>query len=77
MPTANTGRRRLTFLLCGLSGVSCTVLMAAVLLLYGFPYDLNWWWAMGGILIASFVLPRALVFAIEWVMEGYRQRPSD
>ena len=77
MPTSNKGRRRLTLLLCGLSGVSCTVLMVAVLFMYGFPYDLNWWWVMAAILVASFVLPRALVFAIEWVMEGYRQHPTD
>ena len=77
MPTANQGRRRLTLLLCGLSGVSCTILMVAVLLLYGFPYDLRWWWVMAGILVASFALPRALVFAIEWVMEGYRRQTTD
>lgn len=73
MTKANKGRLRLTVLLCGLSGFSCTILMLAVLLFYGRPYDPTWWWVMGGILAAAFVFPRALVTAIEWVMEGYRQ----
>lgn len=77
MANATMGRRRLTVLLCGLSGSLCTLLMVAILVLYGRPYDLNWWWVMGGILIASFTLPRLLVYAIEWVVEGYRQQPSD
>ena len=51
--------------------------MAAILVFYGRPYDLTWWWVMGGIVIASFTLPRLLVIAIEWVMEGYRQQQSD
>lgn len=69
----NAGRWRLTILLCGLSGVTCTAMMAAVLLLYGKPYDRMWWWIMGAILLAAFGLPRLLVHAIEWVMAGYRK----
>lgn len=77
MATAGKGRWRLTVLLCGLSGFSCALAMLAVLLLYGLPYDALWWWIMGGILAAAFVLPRALVFAIEWVIAGYREQSSD
>ncbi len=77
MAKARKGRLRLTLLLCGLSGSLCTLMMAVILVFYGRPYDLTWWWIMGGILIASFTLPRLLVIAIEWVMEGYRQPPSD
>jgi predicted lysophospholipase L1 biosynthesis ABC-type transport system permease subunit len=77
MATANKGRRRLSILLCGLSGAACTALMAAVLLLYGTPYNSLWWWIMAAIVIAAFLLPLALVSAIEWVMEGYREeRPG-
>jgi len=74
MPDA--GRRRLTVLLCGLSGLTCTAMMAAVLLLYGIPFDPLWWWIMGAILVAAFGLPRLLVYAIEWVMAGYRKDVS-
>lgn len=77
MNRASKGRLRLTILLCSLSGFSCAILIVAVLLLYGMPYDLRWWWWMGGVLAAAFILPRALVVAIEWVMEGYRQQSTD
>lgn len=66
------GRKRLTALLCGLSGTSCAALMVAVVLIYGRPYNPQWWWIMGAILIAAFLLPLTLVPAIEWVMDGYR-----
>ena len=72
MAMARKGRRRLSALLCGLSGTSCAALLAAVLLLYGTPYNPLWWWIMAAILVAAFLLPLALVSAIEWVMEGYR-----
>ena len=76
MMTATKGRKRLSILLCGLSGVSCAILMAAVLLLYGTPYNPLWWWVMAAILIAAFLLPLALVSAIEWVIDGYRDQNS-
>lgn len=72
MTMATRGRKRLSVLLCGLSGASCAVLMAAVLLLYGTPYNPFWWWIMAAILLAAFLLPLALVAAIEWVIDGYR-----
>lgn len=72
MATASKGRRRLSILLCGLSGAACTALMAAVLLLYGMPYNPLWWWIMAAIVVAAILLPLTLVSAIEWVMEGYR-----
>lgn len=77
MAIASSGRSRLTLLLCGLSGVLCAALMLAVLLFYGKPYDPMWWWVMGGILAAAFILPRGLVAAIEWVMVGYRGQAPD
>ena len=70
---SGTGRRRLTILLCGLSGVVCALAMAVVLIFYGAPYNDYWWAVMGVILIAAFVLPRLLVPAIEWVMRGYAE----
>jgi len=76
MATARSGRRRLTILLCGLSGGTCALSMAAFVLLYGKPYNSMWWWVMAAILAASIAVPRALVTAIEWVMEGYRQEPA-
>lgn len=66
------GRRRLTLLLCGLGGGSCAGAMLLVLILYGTPYNAIWWAVMGAVLLAAFILPRALVPLIEWVMDGYR-----
>lgn len=74
MALASTGRKRLTVLLCGLSGVTCAAMMGVFLWLYGTPYNPVWWWIMGAILIAAWILPRALVAAIEWVIEGYTTR---
>ncbi|MCG8354610.1 MAG: hypothetical protein MI920_03480 [Kiloniellales bacterium] len=71
------GRRRLTLVLCGLSGAACAAAMALVLLLYGMPFDPTWWWVMAAILAASFVLPRAFVPVAEWVIDGYRQQGTD
>lgn len=73
MATASKGRRRLSLLLCGLSGTACAALMAAFLLFYGAPYNPLWWWIMAAILLAALLLPLALVSAIEWVMAGYRE----
>ncbi len=69
-----TGRRRLTILFCGLGGTLCTLAMAAVLMLYGTPYNGYWWAVMAAVLAAAFVLPRLVVPVIEWVMDGYRER---
>ena len=70
---AEGGRRRLTVVLTIASGGTCTGAMAAVLYLYGGPYDPLWWWVMAAIFAASFVAPAfAAVPAIEWVIEGYR-----
>lgn len=73
MTTAKKGRRRLSILLSGLSGTACIALMAAVLVLYGTPYNPLWWWIIAAIIAASFLLPLALVSPIEWVIEGYRE----
>lgn len=73
MARENEGRRRLSILLCGLSGTGCITLMAAVLILYGTPYNPLWWWIMAAVVAAAFLLPLALVIAVEWVMEGYRE----
>ena len=72
MTMASKGRQRLSVLLCGLSGTSCLVLMAAFMLIYGTPYNPMWWWIMAAILVATVLLPLSLVPAIEWVMAGYR-----
>lgn len=74
MTMAKEGRRRLSILLCSLSGISCAVLMVAVLLLYGSPYNSLWWGVMAAVLVAAFLLPLTLVSAIEWVIDGYRDR---
>lgn len=74
---AHTGRKRLSLLLCGLSVTACLVLMGAVLLFYGLPYNPAWWWVMGVILLAAAVLPLGLVLAIEWVIEGYQSKADD
>jgi len=71
MALATTGGKRLRLLLCGLSGGGCLLMMAAVLVFYGRPYNPLWWWVMGAILLAAIVLPLALASAIEWVMRGY------
>ena len=70
------GRRRLTMLLCGLSGTSCAFAMLLVLIFYGTPYHAYWWLVMAAILAGAIVLPRFLVPLIEWVIAGYR-RPED
>jgi hypothetical protein len=66
------GRRRLALLLCGVSGGTCALMMAAVLLAYGTPYAAKWWIVMAVILAAASTLPRLLVPAIEWVIDGYK-----
>lgn len=76
MALPSKGRKRLSALLCGLSATSCLVLMGVLLVVYGTPYNPVWWWIMGGILCAAAVLPLALVPAIEWVIEGYRDPPT-
>ncbi|MFQ5774675.1 MAG: hypothetical protein ACE5GS_09170 [Kiloniellaceae bacterium] len=64
-------------LLCSLGGASCAAAMATVLVFYGTPYNPMWWWVMGAILVAAFVLPAALVPWIDWVMAGYRGGPDE
>ena len=76
MARARKGRRRLSALLSGLSGALCAGLMVVVLLTYGPPYNPLWWWVMAVVLAAAFLLPLALVLAIEWVMDGYRDERS-
>ena len=50
------------------------LLMAAVLIVYGTPYNSLWWWVMLGILIAAAILPGFLLGRpIEWIFEGYRK----
>ena len=77
MTVANTGRKRLSLLLCSLSTISCLALMGAVVVIYGTPYNPTWWWIMGAVLFAAAILPLGLVSAIEWVIEGYRSQPND
>lgn len=65
-------------LLCGASGGLCALAMAAVLVVYGAPYEAMWWWVMGAILLAAFIAPVAIVPLVEWVIEGYlgtRRKP--
>ena len=77
MGNVKKGRFRLTLLLCCSSGLTCALLMLGVIVFYGTPYNPFWWWVMGGIQAAAIALPGALVPAIEWVMEGYRQQARD
>lgn len=69
----NEGQRRLTLLLCGLGGAGCAGAMLLVLLLYGAPYQPYWWAVMAIVLAVAFVIPRALVPIVEWVIDGYRE----
>lgn len=69
--SGSIGRRRLGLLLGALGLLGTAGSMALVLYFYGSPYNPTWWWVMGGLLVASFFLPRLLVPAIEWVLEGY------
>ena len=73
----NEGQRRLTLLLCGLGGAGCAGAMLLVLLLYGAPYEPYWWAVMAVVLALAFVVPRALVPVVDWVIEGYREVRSD
>ncbi len=68
---SNTGRRRLTVFLSCLSGASCALAMVMVLIVYGTPYDSLWWWVMAAILAGAFIVPRFLLYPIEWVITGY------
>lgn len=70
---ASEGRRRLQLLLSALSGSLCLLLMLAVLVVYGAPYNHMWWLAMTAILALAIALPRFLARPVEWVMDGYRQ----
>lgn len=65
------GRRRLRLTLGGVGGGLCALAMAAVLVVYGTPFDPVWWWVMGAVLIAAFLGPMAIVPVIEWVIQGY------
>lgn len=67
------GRRRVGLLLSGISGGLCVLAMAAVLIVVGAPYNPMWWLVMAAILVAALAVPRALIPAIEWVIEGYRE----
>ena len=71
------GQRRLTLLLCGLGGAGCAGAMLLVLLFYGAPYEPYWWAVMAIVLALAFVVPRALVPIVEWVIDGYREAHSD
>ncbi|MFQ5958943.1 MAG: hypothetical protein ACE5LF_06190 [Alphaproteobacteria bacterium] len=66
------GRRRLGLLLSGVSGGLCVLAMGAALVFLGTPWNPMWWWVMAAVLVAALVLPRALVPAVEWVIDGYR-----
>ena len=77
MASVKKGRFRLTLLLCGGSGLTCALLMIGVIVFYGTPYNPFWWWVMAGIQVAAIAAPGALVPAIEWVMEGYRQQANE
>ena len=66
------GRWRLQMLLSVVGGSICIALMAVVVWVYKAPYNLNWWWVMGAILGLAILVPRTLVFPVEWVIEGYR-----
>lgn len=66
------GRRRLALLLSATSGGLCALAMAAVLVVYGTPYNPLWWGVMAAVLVAAVLVPRALAPAVEWVIDGYR-----
>jgi len=70
--TRMTGRRRLRILLSLTGGLSCAVLMAAVLTIFGSPFETYWWWVMAAILVAAFAVPLAYARAVDWVVDGYR-----
>lgn len=55
------------------SGITCAILMAIVLAVYGTPCNGLWWFVMLAILIAAFVAPRLIAYPLEWVFEGYRE----
>jgi len=73
MKPAKVGRRRLAILLCSLSAITYLILLAAVLLFYGTPYNPLWWWVMAAALVAAAVLPAILIRPIEWVISGYTE----
>ncbi len=68
----NEGRRRLALLMSATSGALCALAMIVVLVVYGTPYNPVWWGVMAAILVAAVLVPRALVPAVEWVIDGYR-----
>lgn len=71
---SETGRGRMVLLVSVLGGGSCALAMAAVLVFYGPPYDSLWWFVMAAILlVVTFLVPRMVAPAIEWVIDGYRQ----
>ena len=74
---SNRGRQRLRLLLSALNGSLCALAMATVLVLYGTPYDSLWWWVMGAVLAAAFLVAPLFVFPIEWVIKGYLERKPD
>ena len=65
------GRRRLRLLLNGLCGGFCVVGLAAVLVLYGSPYNPIWWAILAALAAASFVVPGLCVPLFEWALKGY------
>ncbi len=75
MISEQEGTRRLRVVLGGMSLLSCALAMIAVLILYGTPYRMLWWWIMTAVLVAAYFAPRLLVPAFEWVIEGYRRDP--
>ncbi len=74
---SNRGRQRLRLLLGAVSAVLCALAMAAVLVVYGTPYNPLWWWVMGAILAAAFLVVPLLASPIEWVIKGYQEREPD
>jgi len=67
------GRRRLGLLLSTLGGAGCAATMALVLVVYGTPFNPLWWAVMAVILGAALAGPWALLPAVDWVIDGYRQ----
>ena len=67
------GRWRLQLVLSVVGGTICIALMATILWVYKAPYNPSWWWVMGAILGLAILVPRLLVFPVEWVIEGYRR----
>jgi hypothetical protein len=56
----------------GLGVAGYVIAIGAVLFLHGPPYWPSWWIAIAALLAAAWLVPRALVSVLEWVIAGYK-----